>query len=400
MSVDYVQDRVPENSGNRRHVYLNYLSGCLWSRFLNLFILVAAVIGIFSTMPAAVYAANPVLEGNLPQYGNGGQTAIAAVKKTAAGKEITLDTLKSYIGRRRSEIPYDLDPQKHGNYTDTVRKDIRMYGYEGKLSFVFKENIACEVCWESREIQRDDVNEIARDYREEIGQYEVYYEAGNHCIIISDAPKYYDCYISLPEHDPPLNVTIGMELATDKEVMNYGSDLLPTENEVNVRAEPRHDSALVFTYNPAPHQKSSGLVFKGHTANGYGSDNILHEWYFVGAASDSEHDGWVRSDLVRRPTSYNGPWHIYFDGNYSSRRICVLLDPQRGLNVRSNPKHGSDLVDTVYGGTKLYYYGETGKGYGSDGVQHEWYRVEWEVSGTAEEKAGWVRSDLVTVQYE
>ena len=275
-----------------------------------------------------------------------------------------------------------------------------MYGYEGKLSFVFKENAVVEARWESGESQRDDVNEIARDHREAIGQYEGYSEAGNHWIITSDAPEYYDCYISLPEHDPPLTVAVGMELATDKGVMKYGSDLLPTKNEVNVRAEPRHDSALVYTYNPAPYQKSSGLVFKARSAYGYGSANVLHQWYFVGAASDSKHDGWVRADLVRRPASYNGPCHIYFDGNDSSRRICVLNDPQKGMNVRSKPDHESELVDTIFGGTKLYFYDEISQGYGSDGIMHDWYRVEWQVSGTTEEKAGWVRSDLVTVQYE
>ena len=358
------------------------------------------VIGIFSAMPVAAYAENPAWEGAFRQYGKGGQTVAGAVKKTAAGSEITLETLKSYIGMKQREIPYDIVPVNNGAYYDTVKKNFRMYGYEGKLSFVFKENAVVEARWESGEIQRDDVNEIARDHREAIGQYEGYSEAGNHWIITSDAPEYYDCYISLPEHDPPLTVTIGMEPATYKGEMEYGSDLLPIKDEVNVRAEPKHDSALVFTYNPAPHQKSSGLVYKGRSANGFGSDNILHEWYFVGAASDSEHDGWVRSDLVRRPASYNGPWHIYFDGNDSSRRICVLNDPQGGLNVRSRPKHDSELVERLFGGTKLYYYGETNKGYGSDGIMYDWYRVEWQVSGTTEEKAGWVRSDLVTVQYE
>ena len=78
----------------------------------------------------------------------------------------------------------------------------------------------------------------------------------------------------------------------------------------------------------------------------------------------------------------------------------MLYDPQGGLNVRSESKHESGLVDTIYGGTKLYFYDEVGQGYGSDGLLHDWYRVEWAVPGTTEEKAGWIRSDLVTVQYE
>ena len=71
--------------------------------------------------------------------------------------------------------------------------------------------------------------------------------------------------------------------------MGYGSDLLPTQNEVNVRSEPSHYSDLVFTFNPMPHGKSSGLIFKGQKAEGYGSDNMLHTWYFVGAPSDTQH---------------------------------------------------------------------------------------------------------------
>ena len=183
-------------------------------------------------------------------------------------------------------------------------------------------------------------------------------------------------------------------------VIEYGADLLPTGNEVNIRSDPRHDSALLLTFDPVPHGNSSGLIFKGQTAEGYGSDNLLHTWYLIETTKDVKVVGWVRSDLVRLPAYDNGPRHIYYDGNESSLKVCVLHDPQGGLNVRSESKHESVLVDTIYGGTKLYFYDEIGQGYGSDGLMHDWYRVEWAVPGTTEEKAGWVRSDLVTVQYE
>ena len=112
---------------------------------------------------------------------------------------------------------------------------------------------------------------IPRNLREDFhNRNEGHDEAANHRIITSDAIKYYDCYISLPEHDPPLTVTIGMESATYKGEMEYGSDLLPIKDEVNVRAEPKHDSALVFTYNPAPHQKSSGWSTKDVQQTGSG----------------------------------------------------------------------------------------------------------------------------------
>ena len=111
-------------------------------------------------------------------------------------------------------------------------------------------------------------------------------------------------------------------------------------------------------------------------------------------------DGWVRSDLVRLPAYDNGPWHIYYDRHDSGRKICVPNDPVNGLNVRSKSTHESELVDTIYGGVKLYFYDEISQGYGSDGILHDWYRVEWIVTGTTEEKAGWIRSDLVTIKVE
>ena len=85
-------------------------------------ILVMTVIGIFSAMPVAAYAENPAWEGVFRQYGKGGQTVAGAVKKTASGSEITLETLKTYIGMKQREISYDLVPVNNGAYYDTVKK--------------------------------------------------------------------------------------------------------------------------------------------------------------------------------------------------------------------------------------------------------------------------------------
>ena len=247
MSVDFVQDSMPVNSGSSRHVHPNHLKERLWCRLKKntmrspkpvpsveprassavtsstaairnvkykwkvLLILVAAVIGIFSSMPGVVYAADPVWEGTFFRYGKGGQTVAGAVKKTAAGNKISLETLKSYIGMQRSEIPYDIDPVKHGNYYDTVKKDFIMYGYKGKISFVFKANAVVEACWESGEIKRDDVNKIMKDFSETIVQYEYYYkgEKPNSWNVTSDYAEYCQYYIESPEHDSPLTVIIG-----------------------------------------------------------------------------------------------------------------------------------------------------------------------------------------------
>ena len=61
-----------------------------------------------------------------------------------------------------------------------------------------------------------------------------------------------------------------------------------------------------------------------------------------------------------------------------------------GINIRALPQHESALVAEVPAGTNLYYYGEVGEGYGSDGLWHTWYRVTID-NGLV----GWVRSDLV-----
>lgn len=68
----------------------------------------------------------------------------------------------------------------------------------------------------------------------------------------------------------------------------------------------------------------------------------------------------------------------------------VLYSRNGNINLRSQPSHNSAYIGTVYGGTPMYYYGENGFGYGSDGVTHEWFHVM-----LSNGVSGWVRSDLV-----
>lgn len=60
------------------------------------------------------------------------------------------------------------------------------------------------------------------------------------------------------------------------------------------------------------------------------------------------------------------------------------------VNVRSESKHASDFVCQVNQSDDLYYYGEIGEGYGSDGNIHQWCKVT--VNGTME---GWIRADYL-----
>ena len=155
----------------------------------------------------------------------------------------------------------------------------------------------------------------------------------------------------------------------------------PINDYINVRSLPAHDSALVGTV-----QFNETMYFYGESSTGYGSDGVVHYWYKI--VSSSGVTGWVRSDLVSTvPNNYST---IY---SYSDAPVSVFyVDPINSyINVRSQPSHDSALVGTVQIYEVMYFYGETGTGYGSDGVLHYWYKI---VSNAG--VIGWVRSDLVS----
>lgn len=60
------------------------------------------------------------------------------------------------------------------------------------------------------------------------------------------------------------------------------------------------------------------------------------------------------------------------------------------LNLRFLPQHESALAAKITDNSVMYFYGEVQKGYGSDGVLHDWYYVT-----TSQNVRGWARSDLV-----
>ena len=64
---------------------------------------------------------------------------------------------------------------------------------------------------------------------------------------------------------------------------------------------------------------------------------------------------------------------------------------ERVLNIRSEPKHESELVGTVESQYEpLAFYGGIGTGMVSDGQMYEWYKITTEHGIT-----GWVRSDYI-----
>lgn len=67
------------------------------------------------------------------------------------------------------------------------------------------------------------------------------------------------------------------------------------ETGLNMRSEPKHDSALVYTV-----EDYSRMKYLGENGEGYGSDNELHTWHKVKL---NGYIGWVRSDLVDQDDS-------------------------------------------------------------------------------------------------
>ena len=69
-----------------------------------------------------------------------------------------------------------------------------------------------------------------------------------------------------------------------KLVKNISADL-------NVREYPRHKSDLVAVVS-----SGQSMEFYGEIGQGYGSDEIVHDWYKI--YLENGITGWVRSDLV------------------------------------------------------------------------------------------------------
>ena len=89
------------------------------------------------------------------------------------------------------------------------------------------------------------------------------------------------------------------EIISSDESFNEESDPIyfvkNVEIGLNMRSEPKHDSALVYTV-----EDYSQMEYLGENGEGYGSDNELHTWYKVRL---NGHIGWVRSDLVNQDDS-------------------------------------------------------------------------------------------------
>ena len=149
-----------------------------------------------------------------------------------------------------------------------------------------------------------------------------------------------------------------------------------TEAGVNFRQYPRYASDVVG--GTTGYER---IYWSGSYGEGYGSDGIIHQWYYVESESGSR--GYVRSDLVHEVTASDS-------SSTSSDYIILVANTSAGVNFRQYPRYASDVVGGTYGYEYMYWDGSYGEGYGSDGIIHQWYYV-FKANG----ECGYVRSDLV-----
>ncbi len=107
---------------------------------------------------------------------------------------VTVETLKSYIGMTRIEIPYDIDPALNGNGFETD-KNLRMYGHKGKVFFEFENSVVINAYWVSGDVKRDEIDGIIRDISKITGLHvQEFYEGYLQWTNTSDNIEYYSIY--------------------------------------------------------------------------------------------------------------------------------------------------------------------------------------------------------------
>lgn len=157
-----------------------------------------------------------------------------------------------------------------------------------------------------------------------------------------------------------------------------------TVGNLNIRALPQSNSDLKGVVD----NFYTKLYYFGETAQGYGSDNVLHTWYKID--TDTGVNGWVRSDLV---ISQDANVTYPYEGDNEGTDYYKFTDD--ALNIRSEPSYNSSLVGKVTD-CNTYIHGCCSKvassqmGLGSDGQLHYWIKVI--VNSKLE---GWVREDLM-----
>ena len=119
--------------------------------------------------------------------------------------EITIKTLKSFIGKHRKDIPYDTTSRKWGEKSCyETKKNPKMYGYEGKVLFEFKDDVVIDVFWTSGAVRYEDIDMIIKDIRETTGlKEEELYLDELYWTDTSDKVQYYIKY-----HESPIAIGV------------------------------------------------------------------------------------------------------------------------------------------------------------------------------------------------
>lgn len=171
-----------------------------------------------------------------------------------------------------------------------------------------------------------------------------------------------------PENPPPVEApaepTLIPEPAKPTPIILHVKN---SEEGINVKNQPSVGNSVVIEL----HDPNISILFNNNTAQGYGSDNLLHDWYEIEVNDIS---GWVRSDYIELQA------HGYYEKTVEG-----------AMNIRSSNTFNSPIVATIHDGTRLEYLGEKMDGLGSDNSTHEWMKVK--TVGTFK---GWVRGDLTT----
>lgn len=119
--------------------------------------------------------------------------------------EISIDTLKSFVGKLQSEIPYDTTSMVWGdrNCYETVN-NIRMYEHDGKVRYEFRDDVVIDAFWVCDSIKHDEIEQIIQDIREITGldEQELYEDE----LYWSDASDNVEYYITF--HEIPITVGV------------------------------------------------------------------------------------------------------------------------------------------------------------------------------------------------
>lgn len=114
--------------------------------------------------------------------------------------EVDLELLQSYIGKTKSDIPYDIKEKMWGDKKcyETTEK-VRMMDNEGSLIFELMDNSIIGVCWNSDTIPYEEIEQIIKSIRESTDSEQLeLYEDELLWVDVSNGVEYYADFHEVP----------------------------------------------------------------------------------------------------------------------------------------------------------------------------------------------------------